>query len=183
MPMSTIVVALLLIPLALALVIGLLALLARPLATPVLAAVERTRFQRRLAHAARGDSYLAARQLDAALREFEAAFCLMVIRGESRLVDQVARHHDGLLSRLLTLADDVPHQRVRLFALKKVDRLLDRRREMQRAYLQLQARGWRDTRRLQLERELRRNAAETRSAVRELVADLQVLSSRTAAVQ
>ncbi len=41
----------------------------------------------------------------------------------------------------------------------------------------------RDGRRLQLERELRRNARETRAAVRELIADLQLLSGRKVAYQ
>ena len=72
---------------------------------------------------------------------------------------------------------------MRLLALAKVDRLLARRSEMQRAYLQLRSRPLRDARRLQLERELRRNARETRAAVRELIADLQVISSRKVAYQ
>jgi len=180
--MSNEIAALLLIPFALALVVGLLALLAPPLLAPVVGVIERARFQHALARAARADSYLAARHLDGALRELRAAFCLQVVRGDRRLVDQIVRHHDGLLSRFLTLADDVPHQRVRLFALKKVDRLLDRRRDMQRQYLQLQRQWWRDANRLRLERELHRNAIEVRLALQELIADLQVLTQRTAAV-
>ncbi len=129
--MSTWLVALVLLPIALVLVAGLVVLLARPLAVPALAALERARFQRRLAHAARGDA----------------------------------------------------QQRVRLLALAKVDRLLDRRGDMQRAYLQLRNRPLRDGRRLQLERELHRNARETRAAVRELIADLQLLSGRKVAYQ
>ena len=54
---------------------------------------------------------------------------------------------------------------------------------MQRAYLQLQTRPLRDARRLQLERELHHNARDTRGAVRELVADLQLLSDRKVAYQ
>ena len=57
------------------------------------------------------------------------------------------------------------------------------RREMQRAYVQLRTRPFRDARRLQLERELRRNARDTRAAVRELIADLQLLSGRKVAYQ
>ena len=78
---------------------------------------------------------------------------------------------------------DLPQQRVRLLALAKTDRLLARRGEMQRAYLQLRSRPLRDGRRLQLERELRRNARDLRAAVRELIADLQLISSRTVAYQ
>jgi hypothetical protein len=181
--MSAVFVALVLLPLALALVIGLILLLARPLVVPALAAMERARFQRCLARAARGDAHLHTGQLDAALRELEAAFCLMIVRSEPRLVEQIARHHVGLLSRLLSVADDLPQQRVRLFALAKVDRLLDRRNEMQRAYLQLRTRPLRDGRRRQLEAELRRNTQELRAGVRELIADLHVLSTRKIAFQ
>ncbi|MFN8543227.1 MAG: hypothetical protein U0807_03360 [Candidatus Binatia bacterium] len=181
--MSTAVVAFVLLPLALALVLVLIALLARPLVTPVLGAIERARFQRALARAARADAFLHVRQVDAALRELEGAFCLLVVRADQRLVDQIARHHDGLLSRLLAVADDQPQRRVRLFALKKVDRLLERRGEMQRGYLQLRMRSVRDTRRLQLERELHRNTVETRAALHELIADLQVLGARKVAYQ
>jgi hypothetical protein len=181
--MSTWLVALVLLPIALVLVTGLLSLLARPLVAPVLAAVERARFQRCLARAARGDAHLQERRVEAALRELEAAFCLMIVRADPRLADQIQRHHTGLLSRLLSVADDLPPQRVRLLALAKVDRLLDRRVEMQRAYLQLRNRPVRDARRLQLERELRRNARDTRGAVRELIADLQLISARKVAYQ
>jgi hypothetical protein len=181
--MSTVIVASVLLPIALALVIGLLGLLARPLITPAVAALERARFQRCLARCARGDAYLQGRQVDAALRELESAFCLLIVRADPRLAEQIGRHHVGLLSRLLSVADDLPQGRVRLLALAKVDRLLDRRGEMQRAYLQLRSRPLRDGRRLQLERELRRNGRETRAAVRELISDLQVIASRKVAVQ
>jgi hypothetical protein len=180
---SIVIVALILLPIALALVAGLVLLLARPLVIPALAALERARFERCLARSARGDALLQARQVDAALRELEGAFCVMIVRADPRLAERISRHHTGLLSRLLSIADDLPHGRVRLLALAKVDRLLDRRAEMQRAYLQLRTRPVRDGRRLQLERELRRNARDTRAAVRELIADLQVISSRKVAVQ
>ena len=181
--MSTVVVALVLVPIALALVVALVTLLARPLAEPALAWLERARFRRFLARCARGDAHLHGGHIEAALREFEASFCLLTVRADGRLADQIARHHVGLLSRLLAVADDLPHQRVRLLALAKVERLLSRRGEMQRAYLQLRSRPLRDGRRLQLERELRHNARDTRAAVRELVADLQVISARKVAYQ
>ena len=181
--MSTLLVALVLLPLAVALVAGLVALLARPLITPAVAALERARFRRCLARAARGDAHLQERQVPAALRELEGAFCFLIVRADARLADQIGRHHTGLLSRLLSVADDLPAQRVRLLALAKVDRLLDRRAEMQRAYLQLRTRPLRDGRRLQLERELRRNTRGLRGAVRELIADLQVISARKVAYQ
>ena len=181
--MSTLLVALVLLPLALALVAGLIALLARPLIAPAMGAVERARFARCVARVARGDAHLQDRQVPAALREFESAFCLLIVRADGRVAEQIGRHHTGLLSRLLSVADDLPAQRVRLLALAKVDRLLDRRTEMQRAYLQLRNRPLRDGRRLQLERELRRNTRSLRAAVRELIADLQLISQRKVAYQ
>jgi hypothetical protein len=181
--MSTILVALVLLPIALALVLALLALLARPILLPVLATFERARFRRALARGARGDAHLRERRVEAALRELEASFCLMTVRADPRLVEQVARHHVGLLSRLLAVVDDLPRQRVRLLALAKVERLLNRRSEMQRAYLQLASRPPRDVRRRQLARALRHNASETRGAVRELIGDLQVISARKVAYQ
>jgi hypothetical protein len=181
--MSTAIVALVLLPVALTLAGGLIVLLARPLAGPAVAALERARFRRCLARAARGDAHLENQQVEVALRELEAAFCLITVRADARLAEQIARHHTGLLSRLLSVADELPQQRVRLLALAKVDRLLDRRGEMQRAYLQLRNRPLRDGRRLQLERELHRNARDMRAAIRELIADLLVLSTRKVAYQ
>src|SRR5206468_11944729 len=137
------------------------------------AALERARFQSRLTHAARGDAHLQERQVEAALREFEAAFCLLIVRVDARLAEQIGRHHTGLLSRLLSVADELPQQRVRLLALAKVDRLLDRRGDLQRAYLQLRNRPLRDGRRLQPVRELRRFAREPRAAARALNARLR----------
>ena len=90
-----------------------------------------------MTHALRGDARLRERQIEPALREMEQAFCLLIVRADPRLPDQIGRHHAGLLARLLTVADDLPQGRVRLLALAKVDRLLDRRADMQRAYTQL----------------------------------------------
>jgi hypothetical protein len=61
--------------------------------------------------------------------------------------------------------------------------MLDRRGQLQRALLQLRTRSWRDGRRIQLERELRRNAQDLRAAVRELMADVELLAARQVAVQ
>jgi hypothetical protein len=181
--MSTAVVALVLLPIAVGLVGLLLALIAQPLIGPAVRAVERARLRRCSMRAARADRLLATQQRDAALRELEAAFCLMIVRADHNLVGEIARHHVGVLSRLLTIADHAPQPRVRLLALAKVDRLLERRQEMQRAHLQLRSRSLRDGRRIQLERELRRNAREVRTAVRELVADIHLLANRRAAIQ
>jgi hypothetical protein len=180
---ETLVAALILLPLAIGVLAALLGLLLSPLALPALRALERARFARRLGRVARADSLLKGRRIDAALRELEQAFCTFTVRADSRLVEQIAAHHTGLLSRFLTVVDDLPQGRVRLLSLAKLDRVLDRRAQLEQALFQLRNRSWRDGRRIQLERELRRNASDLRVAVRELVADVQVLAARRVAVQ
>jgi hypothetical protein len=178
--MTTLVVGSVFVAAGLALAGALLMLLTRPLVAPVVGAIERARLAQRLARAARADGLLRAGDPRAALREVEHAFCLFTVRVDAAVAEQIAAHHTGLLSRCLAVADAVPNGRVRLLALAKVDRLLDRRRETQRALLQLRGRSARDTRRLQLERELARNAHLVRQAVRELVADVELHRQRQA---
>ena len=180
--MSTVVVGLVLLLCGLAVVGALLMLLTRPLVAPALGAIERARLAQRLARAARADAHLRAGDVRPALRELEQAFCLFTVRVDAGVADQITAHHTGLLSRCLSVADALPSERVRLLALAKVDRLLDRRREMQRALLQLRGRSTRDGRRLQLERELGRNAGAVRVAVRELLADLELHRTRRASL-
>jgi hypothetical protein len=182
-PLETIAATLILLPLGAAIVVALLALLMSPLALPALRAIERARFARRLARTARADSALKGHRVDGALRDLEQSFCLFTVRADPRLVDQVAAHHTGLMSRFLTIVETLPHGRVRLLSLAKVDRILARRRQLEDALLQLRNRSWRDGRRIQLERELRRSAHDLRAAVRELVADVQLLAARRVAVQ
>src|SRR5207237_9382216 len=102
--MSTVLVAPVLLPVAVVVVVGLVALLARPLVAPAVAGLERARFRRCLAHAARGDAHLKAQQLPAALSAFEAAFCVLTVRADTRLPDLIARHNNGLLSGLHLVA-------------------------------------------------------------------------------
>jgi hypothetical protein len=176
--MTTLLVALVLVPIATGLVALVLYLLARPLLAPAISTLERLRLGRAIARASRCDAQLAAGRLDAALRELEQAFCLMTVQGDPSTLDQLAAHHIGLLSRALAIADTAPDGRVRLLAVAKVERLLDRRHAMLRAALQLQGRPVGDTRRVQIARELSRNGRDIRAAVRELTADLQLLRER-----
>jgi hypothetical protein len=176
--MSTALVALVVVPVAMALVAGLLLLVGRPLAGPLTTALERQRLHLAERQAATCDAHLAAGRLDQALRALEQSFCLMQVRTGTAMLDAIAAHHLGLLSRVLTIADASPTRRVRPLALAKVERLLDRRRDMQRALLQLGTRPVSDVRRRQLTAELHRNRADARSAIRELTADLQLLRER-----
>lgn len=176
--MTTALVALLIIPLAMALVAGLLLLVARPLAGPALAAIERQRLALAERHALSCDAHVAAGRFDHALRSLEQAFCLMQVRTGPAMLDAIAAHHLGLLSRVLAIADASPTRRVRPLALAKVERLLDRRREMQQALLRLHDRPSTDARRRQLTAEVDHNRIEVRRAIRELTADLQLLRER-----
>jgi hypothetical protein len=176
--MSTLLVALVLVPIATGLVALVLYLLARPLLAPGISALERLRLGRAIARASRCDAHLTAGRLDAALRELEQSFSLMTVRGDPSTLEQLTAHHVGLLSRALAIADTGPVGRVRLLAVAKVERLLDRRHAMLRAALQLQGRPAGDARRVQIARELARNGRSIRAAVRELTADLQLLRER-----
>jgi len=176
--MSTVLVALVVIPAAMAMVAGLLLALGRPLIGPVTSFFERQRLHLAERQAATCDAHLAAGRIDQALRTLEQAFCLMRVRRDPALLDAIAAHHLGLLSRVLTIADASETGRVRPIALAKVERLLERRRDMQRALLQLDARAASAQRLRQLEGELQRNRSQTRAAVRELTADLLLLRER-----
>jgi hypothetical protein len=176
--MSSALVALIVVPVAMAIVAGLLLLIARPLAGPLTTLVERQRLHLAERQAATCDAHLAAGRLDQGLRALEQSFCLITVRTGPAMLDAIAAHHLGLLSRVLAIADASPTHRVRPLALAKVERLLERRREMQRALLQLGARPAADARRQQLTAELQRNRTQARLAIRELTADLQLLRER-----
>src|SRR5262252_1366188 len=97
--LSTALAALVLLPIGVGLVALVGGLLLGPLLRPGLTAFGRARFARCLARTARADSLLKAGRRDAALRDLEQAFCWFVPR-DARLVEQIAAHHTGLLSRI-----------------------------------------------------------------------------------
>jgi hypothetical protein len=103
-----------------------------PVRRPLVAAVERARVRRCVARRGRGDALLAADDVRGALREFAAAFCFVVPRADTRLAVEIDRLHTGLLSRFISIGDDLPGDRVQLLALAKVERLLDQWAEIQR---------------------------------------------------
>ena len=163
--MTTVILAILLgfAGLIMTLVTGLLLL--GPLRRPLRAALERASLRRSVSRQERGDARLASEDIAGALREFGSAFCFIVPRADPRLLAGIARLHTGLLSRFVTIGDDLPGARVQLFALAKVERLLDQ---------------WMDTQRQVLRRspaaedvtELRRHRRLTEQAIRELVSEL-----------
>jgi hypothetical protein len=136
-----------------------------PLRRPLFAAVERARLRRCLSRCDHGDARLAANDLSGALREFSAAFCFVVPRGDPRLLAEIARLHAGLLSRLMSIVDDFPGKRVELLALAKVERLLDQWIDIQRRMVRESASG-RDTATVRRQRDI------TQRAIRDLVKEL-----------
>jgi hypothetical protein len=140
-----------------------LLLILGPLRRPLFASIERAKVRRCLARRGRGDARLAARDVDGALREFAGAFCFVVPRADPGLTTDIARLHTGLLSRFVSIGDDLPGERVQFLALAKVERLLEQWNDMQRR----RARGAPQT------AELERHRRLTQQAIRELVSELR----------
>lgn len=140
-------------------------LLVGPLRRPIVAAVDRARLRRCVARQKRGDAHLAADDVRSALREFTEAFCFIVPRADARLLGDIARLHTGLLSRFVTIGDDLPGDRVQLLALAKVERLLDQWTEAQRRAVRAPLNPTDGA-------ELRRRRRLAQEAIRELASEL-----------
>ncbi|MGE0820632.1 MAG: hypothetical protein AB7P18_00825, partial [Candidatus Binatia bacterium] len=107
----------------------------------------------------RGDECLEKGDVNGALRAFADAFCLRTIRRDADLLSEIANYHTGLLSRLLTIADELGKGRVRLLSLARVDRLLAERLETQLEYFRMLKRKDRERVR-ETERRLRDNQGQ-----------------------
>ena len=163
--MTTVVLGILLGVVGLAVVGVTVLLLAGPLQRPILAAIDRARLRRCVARQKRGDARLAADDVRGALREFTDAFCFIVPRGDARLLGDIGRLNTGLLSRFVTIGDDLPGDRVQLLALAKVERLLDQWTEAQRRAVRAPRNPADDV-------ELRRRRRLAQEAIRELAGEL-----------
>lgn len=163
--MTTILLGILLGAAGVTAVVGALLLLVGPLRRPIFAAIDRVQLRRCIARQQRGDARLAANDVSGALREFSAAFCFIVPRADARLLGDITRLHTGLLSRFVTIGDDLPGDRVQLLALAKVERLLDQWTEAQRRAVRASSGRGADA-------ELRRRRRLVQDAVRELAGEL-----------
>lgn len=133
---------------------------------------ERMLFRRHANHCVQGDALLEKGDLVGAMQTFARAFFLSPVRRNSELLSDVANYHTGLLSRLLTIADDFGHGRAHLPALAMTDRLLADRLELQLDYFRSRKRD--DHARLHdLERQLCENQARVRTAVAQLIAEIR----------
>ena len=133
---------------------------------------ERALFHRHTSRCARGDTLLEKGDLVGAMRTFARAFFLNPVRRNSELLSDIANYHTGLLSRLLTIADDLGNDRARLPALAMTDRLLADRLELQLDYFRSRKRD--DPARLhELERQLRENQTRVRAAITQLITEIR----------
>jgi hypothetical protein len=133
---------------------------------------ERMLFRRHTARCAHGDALLEKRDLSGAMQTFARSFFLNPVRRNSELLSDIANFHTGLLSRLLTIADDLGNGRARLPTLARADRLLAERLELQLDYFRSQKRD--DHARLHdLERQLRENQTRVRSAITQLITEIR----------
>ncbi len=95
---------------------------------------EQARFRRHSARCQRGDALLEKGDLTDAAQVFIEAFFFKPVRHEASLLSSIANYHTGLLSRLLTVADELGKGRARLVSLADTDRLLAERLEIQLEY-------------------------------------------------
>lgn len=133
---------------------------------------ERAAFQRCGARCTRGDELLEKGDHAGAMQAFADAFFLRSIRCDADLLSDVANYHTGLLSRLLTIADELGKGRVRLLSLARTDRLLAERLEIQLDYFRASKRDDRERMR-DIDRRLRENQTQVRSVITRLVEEIR----------
>ena len=133
---------------------------------------ERAAFQRCSARCARGDELFEKGDYAGAMQAFAEAFFLRPVRREADLLSDIANYHTGLLSRLLTIADELGKGRVRLLSLARTDRLLAERLEIQLDYFRATKRGDRERLR-DIERRLRENQTQVRTVITRLVEEIR----------
>jgi hypothetical protein len=133
---------------------------------------ERAAFQRCRTRCARGDELLEKGEHAGAMQAFADAFFLRPVRQDPDLLSEVANYNTGLLSRLLTIADELGKGRARLLSLARTDRLLSERLGIQLDYFRASKRE--DHERLRdIERRLRENQAQVRTAITRLIEEIR----------
>jgi hypothetical protein len=133
---------------------------------------ERAAFQRCRTRCARGDELLEKGDHAGAMQTFADAFFLRPVRRDPDLLSEVANYNTGLLSRLLTIADELGKGRARLLSLARTDRLLSERLGIQLDYFRASKRE--DHERLRdIERRLRENQTQVRTAIVRLIEEIR----------
>jgi hypothetical protein len=138
---------------------------------------ERAAFRRYSTRCSHGDELLEQGDFAGAVQIFGEVFFLKPIRYDSPLISEVANYHTGLLSRLLTIADEMGKGRARLPSLPDADRLLAERIDLYYDYFR--ARRENDTDRVREDtRRLRDNEAQVRVAVERLINEIRSSEER-----
>ena len=138
---------------------------------------EQAMFHRYSLRCGHGDELLEKGDLAGAVRVFAEAFFLKPVRHESSLLSEIANYHTGLLSRLLTVADEMGKGRARLPSLANTDRLLAERLEIHLDYFRTLKRG--ETQQLrEIERNLRANETQVRAAIGRLIEEIRSSEER-----
>ena len=138
---------------------------------------ERAAFRRYSTRCGRGDELLEQGDFAGAVQIFGEVFFLKPIRHDSTLLSDIGNYHTGLLSRLLTVADEMGKGRARLPSLPDADRLLAERLELHYDYFR--ARKDNDTDRMREDtRCLRDNEAQVRVVVGRLLNEIRSSEER-----
>jgi hypothetical protein len=138
---------------------------------------EKAAFHHCSTRCARGDELFEKGDHVGAMQAFSEAFFLRPIRQDADLLSEIANYHTGLLSRLLTIADELGKGRVRLLSLARTDRLLAERLEIQLDYFRATKRGDRERLR-DIDRRLRENQSQVRTVITRLVEEIRSSEER-----
>lgn len=138
---------------------------------------ERAVFHRYSKRCDQGDELLEKGDFAGAIHFFSRAFFLKPVRRDSALLSDVATYHTGLLSRLLTIADEIGKGRARLPSLAGVDQLLAERLELHFEYFRVLKQG-NGQRLREIERRLRHNEGQVRLAVNRLIDEVRASEER-----
>jgi Na+-transporting methylmalonyl-CoA/oxaloacetate decarboxylase gamma subunit len=138
---------------------------------------EQSAFRRYQARCEKGDQLLEKGDLAGAVRIFGDAFFLKLVRRNHSLLSDIANYHTGLLSRLLTVADEMGKGRARLPSLAEVDRLLAQRLDLHLDYFRARKRED-DQRCREIERQLRENETHVRAAISRLIEEIRSSEER-----
>ncbi len=176
-PLTTLILSLLLLAVGLGLIAYLISLMLSALTRSFSGVFEQALFRRYRLRCEQGDELLEKGDFAGAVRIFGEAFFLRPVRRDSSLLSDIANYHTGLLSRLLTIADEMGKGRARLPSLVDADHFLAERLEIHLEYFRLLKQG--EAQRLrELDRTLRENEARVRAAVGRLIEEIRASEER-----
>ena len=147
---------------------------------PLSAVLESSRLKRCEELTARGDEAVRDGEMAKGLYAFSRAFYLSPVRSSAQAT-AVARHHTGLLSRLIAASDRRSGGGVGLISLAAADRAVRKRKELQSAYIGAIQTGDRG-RRQRIKAAMTANAQEVRSAVDDVCREIMTLQRGGAAL-